>query len=232
MIFTLKLQKSQHRCEDDASVSSTLTVERLAHKQLLEQDDDQSLSSASSHSFSSVKSVRFNSDDNQEYENKDICKEDTEDLWYSNADYKRFKSHTHALAKEVLKSEARNRAPFSYERVMLRTYEVCSGHINEPQGSVLTSDERRHMVRWAEVATSRLGLEKWAIKSLGRERAIRRVELVDIVLDFQSIGNMDGLDECIREHCERISRPSRLFAREVALAQAAVIEKDNFEAEC
>lgn len=226
--------------EDDASLSSTLTVDRIPQKQLqsvlVEDDDDRSVAttvstSSSSSSASSGKSVRFNLADNAAYDNAQLCKEECADLWCSASDYKHFRAHTMALAREITKAEARNRAPYSYERVLLRTYDVCcSSHTMSPEStsSPLSSDERKHLNRWAEVAPTRLGLEKWAVKPIGRDRSVRRSEIVDAVLDLQDTMKGDDIDELIRCHSERLSRPSKLFARCTAEAQAAVLGRAAF----
>jgi len=218
--------------EDDSSLSSTLTVDRQVNKAQsaenyieYDDDDDQSISTtqtAASSTESSAKSVRFNLNDTQFYGNQQLCKEDCIDLWYTAGEYRCFKSMTVALAREVTKTEAKNRAVFSYERVMLRAYEVCKASPSETYASPLSADDRKHLLRWAEVAPSRLGLEKWAVRPMNRDRSARRSQLYDAVLDLQdSLKDDDALEECLRRHSERISLPSRLFARCMADAQAA-----------
>lgn len=114
----------------------------------------------------------------------------------------------------------------------MRTYDVCCASVYEPNGSILSVDERRHMNRWAEVAPSRLGLEKWAIKPIGRDRSNRRHEMVDVVLDMQDSVEGENADELIRQRAESISRASRLFARSVAQAQATALSRDSYYGAC
>lgn len=240
MIFNLG-RKSIRCHEDDAT---TLSVDKVA-KPLVAEDDERSVAStvstASSYSTvsdnSTSKGVRFNLSENKEYHNTQVYSDECAEQWYSALDYKRFRAHTSSLAKEVAKAEARNRAPFSYQRVMVRTYEVCTSAVFEPKGSILTVDERKHMNRWAEIAPSRLGLEKWAIKSIGQDRSVRRNEIVDVVLDMQEsfVGqDVADCDVLIQQACERVSRPSRLFARTVADAQAVALDRGSYYkvAEC
>lgn len=76
----------------------------------------------------------------------------------------------------------------------------------------------------------RCGLEFAAIQDLGRGRSVRRRNLMQVVYDFQnemdlsedndsSPMNADEQSQYLREACEAVSRPSRMFARH--LAQAA-----------
>ena len=125
--------------EDDASTSSTLTVDRTA-KQLGGDEDDMSVTSETP----TKKSVRFDMN-LEEHENKQLYKDEVYQLWYTQYDYKRFRAHTSIMAREVQKAESNNKAPFSYERVLLRTYDVCCRTADESQSSVLTADERKHM---------------------------------------------------------------------------------------
>lgn len=222
MIYQLTAAKL---LEDDDSTSSTMTV-KVMNKPLnlcVDTDDQSIASTVSCSSSSTTKSVRFNTDDNVEYANTQLCKEETKELWCTSADYKAFRAHTTALAREVQKAEAKNRAPFSYQRVLLRTYEVCSDSVVETQRSLLSYDERKHLRRWSEVAQSRLGLERWAVRAIGKDRSLRRAEIVDVVLDLQELYHTEGLEEHIREHAERLSRPSRLFARHMAEASAEAL---------
>jgi len=122
----------------------------------------------------------------------------------------------------VNRAEERNRAPYSYQRVILRTYDVCKSAVVAPGASddaapVLSFEDRKHLRRWAEYAPTRLGLEKWAVKALGRERAMRRSEMYNVVLGLQH--EMPCCDaEVIRAAAERVSRPGLLLARSIAEA--------------
>jgi len=210
----------------------------------VEADDEDTASVTSQSSCSScssvstsVKSVRFNDDLNCSIDNTQWTKEDCHESWYEAVDYRRFRAHTQALAREVSKAEARNRAPYSYERVILRTYEVCRNVIVEPMShtvhTVLNAEERKHLRRWAEYAPTRLGLEKWAVKQVGRERTLRRREVVETVLSLQAAGydtfaDPDALAESIRLGAERVSRAGRLFAAAQADAQAAALDSANY----
>jgi len=205
---------SKHRSSfevDESSVSSTITVEGAADKEV------------SSRPLSSTKNVSFDLTFNKEYSNDMMYKEDCQDFWYTLADHRHFKKCNSFMSKEIAKAESKNKAPYSYQKVMLRTYEACSRATDEPDGSVLDYFEWKPLVCWAEVATSRLGLEKWSVRSIGKDRNFRRAEIVELVLDLQDVYVKDSKEreEFIRSSCENISRTSRLFAQVMAEAQAA-----------
>jgi hypothetical protein len=221
----LQVPDSKHRritCneQDDASTSSTLTVEEpsCAKQEESTSDNDTTPSSRRSVSFCLEKNVSFS--------NNVTCKEDLFELWYDSLEYNHFRTSTMYVAKETAKAESKNKAPFSYERVMSNTYLACSKATSD-QGSVLTADEFKHLVRWAEVATSRLGLEKWIIRSIGNDRSFRRSLMLDMVAEAQNNHRDDfvTLGDYLATSCATVSRPMRLFSR--TLAEAQVVAARN-----
>jgi hypothetical protein len=207
--------------QDDASTSSTMTVERRSSIKQEESTNDGAATSGSR------RSVHFCMAKNEAFSNNTMCKEDLKELWYKNSEFKHFRKFTMYVAKEITKAESFSKSPLSYERVMTHTYRACckatSEHVN-----VLTADEFKHLVHWAEVATSRLGLEKWSIRSVGHDRAFRRSLMTDMVLEAQNNYQDDFVskDNYVASSCANISRPMRLFARTLAEAQAVAARND------
>lgn len=209
--------------DDNCSVASEATASTACTSASSVASDESSTCSAAS-----GKSVRFDTGSNQRIENDRWSKEEAyENCWLHASDYKRLKSHTTALAREVSRAEDRNRAPYSYQRVILRTYEVCRSVVSEFDGNVLGQEERKHLNRWCEYAPTRLGLEKWAVRHISKERSMRRSEMVETVLGMQESG-ADA--ESIKRCSERISRPARLFSRCIAQANASVLESEKYAA--
>ena len=202
---------------DDSSVTSTVSVDRSSQKALPLQLRDGSATST-------ARRVRFDLSATETHETR-YCKEDRAELWYKAVEYKHFRRSTVSAARALAQTEAKNRAAFSYERVMERTYQICKDVINEgteSYQSLSTPQERRHLNRWAEVAPNRLGLEKWALRHIVKDKQQRRFEMIDLILDLQDAKEYVEGDraEFIRKSCERISRPSRLYAQALAKAQA------------
>jgi hypothetical protein len=196
-------------------MSSTLTLEKEScTKQEESANDDKATTS-------SRRSVSFCLAKNETFSNDVTCREDLMELWYDSLEYKHFRSSSMYVAKEIAKAESKNNAPFSYERVMSNTYLACSKATSD-QGDVLTAGEFKHLVRWAEVATSRLGLEKWSIRSVGNDRSFRRSLMLDMVVEAQNNHQEDFVTlECyLATSCATVSRPMSLFSRTLAEAQA------------
>jgi hypothetical protein len=173
-----------------------------------------------------------------------------EELWYGPTEYRHFKTSTLKFAREIALSEQLNKAPCSYQRVMLRTYKTCCQCNEEPDENtettttteteiitsttvgVLTEQEARHLKRWMDVSTSRLGVEKLSLRHLARDRIHKRKEMMQLVFEIQEMttsnsSDIDDIDdlkaEFIRNTCLAISRGSRLFAMHMAIALAASI---------
>jgi hypothetical protein len=221
IVYQLTDSHKRKSCEqDDASTSSTVTVDsRSFTKQEESITDDASKSRRAN--------VCFCMANNESFSNNVMCKEDLKDLWYENSEFKHFRNFTMYVAKEITKTEARSKAPLSYERVMAHTYLSCCKATSE-QGDVLTADEFEHLVRWAEVATSRLGLEKWCIRSIAHDRSYRRSLMMEMVSEAQSTYEDDfvSMDNYVATSCAAISRPMRLFSRTLAQARAVVARND------
>jgi hypothetical protein len=217
----LQVPDSKHQritcCEqDDSSTSSTVTVEKPSSAKQAEESstDDEA-------KRSSRRSVSFCLEKNEYFSNNAMYREDLFELWFDSLEYKHFRSSTMYVSKEITKAESKNMAPFSYERVMSNTYLACSKATSD-QGNVLTADEFKHLVRWAEVATSRLGLEKWSVRSVGNDRSFRRCLMLDMVVEAQNNHRDEfvTLEDYLATSCATVSRPMRLFSRTLAEAQA------------
>jgi hypothetical protein len=210
---------------DDASTSSTLTVHGSSKPIIDEEELDEKPERE--------KRVAFNLEDNIEYSNTALTKNDRKALWYTARELKLFRIAALDSAQQIVKVEERNRAPFSYKRVMERTYDICSlvSHDNDDR-IVIPDTDFVHVQRWMEVATSRVGLEKWAIRKVALDKLQRREDIVKAVSELTRVpcsATTSAVDkeEFIRYSCERISRPSCLFARTLAQAQAAAVKKEN-----
>jgi hypothetical protein len=210
------------REQDDTSVSSTVTVEGPSPTKQEEwtTDDDTTTSSRRGVSFCMAK--------NESFSNNVMCEEDLRDLWYNSSDFKHFRSFTRHVAKEITKAEARSMAPLSFERVMTHTYLACIRATSE-QGNVLTTDEFEQLVRWANVASGRFGMEKWSIRSIAHDRSYRRSLITDMVMEAQNHCQNDfvSMDLNFADSCAAISRPMRLFSRTLAQAQAVAIRRND-----
>lgn len=157
------------------------------------------------------------------HRNMQMDREEVRDLWCSGADLKQYKTQTAFLAKEINRAEKANVAPFSYHRVVLGAYDACCRIQSETDVPPLTETDGKHFNKWMEVSISRIGLERICIREVAQDKYARRVHVVDAVLEVQ-----DGLisacregDELMREAAMSISRASRLFAHQLAKAQAA-----------
>jgi hypothetical protein len=196
-------------------MSSTMTVDSL-----LKDDVSNSLPQSSSR-----RRVHFDETNNVYHANTVMDRDEINELWSTGAEMRQFKQQTSILAKEINRAEKVNVAPFSYHRVVLGAYDACCRMTIESNASFspLTEAEMKHFNKWMEVSISRIGLERICIREIAQDKYARRAHVVDAVLEVQE--NLhpctrDG-DELMRKASQHISRASRLFAFELAKAQAA-----------
>lgn len=231
MVFLTITQKQQVD-QDDSSISSTLTVDRFDAK--TEQNaGEYKLNKAGQ--FKGKKYVSFNKVDSYNTNTEILSFDECKAVWYNAQDYREFKALAQDSSQQILRIESRNRAPFSYQRVMETSFNACIQATNDID-EVLPSSELIHLHRWIEVASSRCGLEKWSVRKVSKDRSTRRHELTNTVKSIQ--GNTiryenglaytnDNKSELIRNSCENISRPSRLYAQILAQGLAAAVIKEN-----
>ena len=199
--------------DDDLSVSSVHSTISVSETKTVD-----------SHAFlrRRQRRVKFDESQNEYHANTQMVKEECQELWYSFSDMKNFKAQTGSMAREIYRAEKVNTATYSYSRVVLAAYDACCRVPCETIESPLTKLERKNLHKWMEVGLSRSGLERSCIREIAQDKSNRRSQIVDSVLDIQeSLAFREDFDDVLRKATEAISRPSRLFAREVAMAQAA-----------
>jgi hypothetical protein len=192
--------------------------------------------------------VTFEESHNVTYENKQWGWEDSRQSWYTKVDYDTMKDAAYNQAKQIWKKERRTAtdgSSSSYSSILLRVYDACCEVTHEePQGSILSEPERKLFQQIVGKAQTRTGLEKMCIREIAYDKRQRRIELTDLVLQVQAALNSSSssfssslsqlsVEESVatdysyraatllRTSCETVSRASRLFAREMALALAA-----------
>lgn len=226
---------------DDGSVSSTFSI-REQQEPGDKKKSEGSSSSCNDHQRkynkkSTKKSVKFDLDANEAYDNEVMCKEECEFLWYESADYKYFRRSHKSNAKQIVKENNSSRnlsLVFSYKKVIDRIFRLCCGSVSEfdtfqnllLSSSIATAD-CQHLSQWLALDDSiHMGLEKFSVPIIAKERSYTRYEVVDAVLDTQedySLFSFDERAEIIRKTSETISRPGRLFAQAIAQAQACAL---------
>jgi hypothetical protein len=194
-----------------ASISSTVTADNSNQKQQLQE------------TTSSAKKVSFNLDENEQYENKQVSKDQCYGLWCNAQDYKGFRLQTAKHAKALIKSPQSHRAGnISYIKVITRTYAACCEADKETE-QVLTSFESTHLTQCVDAKV--LGMDKWAVKAVGRHRSDRRSVIRNAVLFVQE--DTQGNCELMRSQSESISLASRLYASQLAVALATDVRNKD-----
>lgn len=184
------------------------------------------------------KNVRFNDVNVEFYDcGRVIREEDCSNLWYSALEIHRFKDANMDFAGQVAFADRQKKGndECSYQNVLKRTYQACCLCSHETDSNILTRHEEKHLIKWLDCEPNRLGTERKTIAEIGRDRRYRRSRIMDLVLIIQETmrknngGNANGtsrpdadaMARVMSDSCQQVSRPSRLFARHLAMAQAA-----------
>jgi hypothetical protein len=255
--MVLHFSKSSTTITATTTVSGPESGDPFYYKYYGEGDDESSTSSTvrvdwgcscSSHEelskSNSSKTVRFNMDMNEEYENRQLCKEDwCENSWYDSEDYRAFRLATKTSAKSAAASDANYSVSSvgpagpssSYETTMVDAYRYsCRTGCHASPFFF-----KQNLRKWVGESTpSRTGLHKWILPELRREMNSRRSAIIDMVISTQD----DDMDSCssspavavpssytqdisgwIGENCEMMSRPALTFAQLQAEALASAL---------
>jgi hypothetical protein len=196
------------------------------------------------------KTVRFNDVNVEFYDcSRIIYTEDYGVLWYSVHEINRFKDANIDFAGQIAHADRQRQnkanknckqaadAHDSYQNILKRTYQACCQCSHETDNNILTRHEELHLIKWLDCELHRLGTERKTVAEIGRDRRHRRSRLIDMVLIIQETtmqtqshqsnnnratnANADAMARVMSDSCQQISRASRLFARHLAMAQAA-----------
>lgn len=169
-------------------------------------------------SLSRKRGVHFNESDNVEYESLQ-CKEETRCLWYNARDYVAFRQERRDEATALRATERLSNDPNSWAKAHLHVYQVfCAAHRPEDIEFLMPKTPEFNMT------THTVGMEKTAVPSIAKDTAARRAQIYSLVDYWQkfSINSANFRTNMIRESSSDLSRPSRLYASNIALVSAAV----------
>lgn len=184
--------------EDSLSGPSTHSVGEFTRKSLT--------SSFSSHT-PLKRRVSFAENENQYHvDNTMLSEEETEDLWYSADDLEDFKKSNN-FACQTARRTASSANADSYHGCLEAAYQACSNGELLADASALEGQ--------LQLWPARAGLEQRMIKQYSKDKQHRREAILQLFattdIDPQELGRA----------CEELSQPARLFAHQIARAQAA-----------
>lgn len=195
------------RADDETSVCSTLTVERLNETKV-------------SRRTSTVRSVKFDFSKTLEYEaGKPIYEDNIDEMWYATEEYKQFKKSFITLAKQFQSYDRTISDPQSFKTVLVKAFKACDNATEDPHSCRLPKADERALRSWLSKG-SRRGVERISVLSIFADKSARRKKISAAVLNAQDESkNMhyETAAECIREAAVQISCCSRQFAWRLAL---------------
>ena len=153
--------------------------------------------------------------------------------WLSHTELKQCKQRTLALAKELYRADQTDddddNDERTYSRVLGAAYQACCRPAMsscDNHDTVLDRATRQAWVTWMRVGVSRHGMERSAVREIHLDKRQRRRAVVQAVLDAQdslAYRYSDAADDVLRHVSAAWTRPSRLFAREMAAVVAETL---------
>ena len=154
--------------------------------------------------------------------------------WYSPQEYQQFRYLRVKCVRKLLRSSP------VYTHVVEQAHGICCQHSSiwdsleileeteQQADDTTTSTSSRMMMILNESEMKQLshiyrkatfvGLERVSVKNIALDKQSRRSHLAQSVRQLQQV---HARPEVIRQVCERISQPSKVFAKHIAVAQAA-----------
>ena len=153
----------------------------------------------------------------------DVC-------WYSQDELVLFKRKVVATAKAYGRSAAPQDC--NYRRVVTIIYNICRScefELQTPKDSILCPKDRSDLKNNVSSVTERLGLDRLTVPVFLEDVARRKKDMLQKVRDFQAYSAIVTEQEPgkLAQDLALMSRPSRLFARELGRAVASSCVADQ-----
>ena len=154
----------------------------------------------------------------------EMTSEEKEEIWYNDLDYEGFEELNSLAVQQYILENASN--PDSYTVMVDKVYNFCVSSTSTENKSHAFS--LQHSMRDAFILR---GLELWSIPMIAEKRRKRKEAQIRAVLHLQDRLNSEALDnyekaQVIRTEAQNLSRPSTMFARYMASADAASIHEE------
>ncbi|KAL7562135.1 hypothetical protein ACA910_010334 [Epithemia clementina (nom. ined.)] len=178
--------------------------------------------------YAGEKRVRFDEHKNKYYKGGAAKDRHVRECWYKSEDYRQFKDSANEVV--LLLAQSESVSDNSYRRVLSTVFMACCkidtnlDSYRHLKVSLLREKDRLDLEKSVSNSNTRFGLEHWTVDILSEDRRLRRRQLVTRVYEIQrETKNLPSQFQAalIRRNIESITRPSRLFALEMAQALAA-----------
>ena len=134
----LSIIHAPRRLDDDGSVSSTFTAERLTKLSTdLECEKPRTNST-----------VKFDFGNNVEYSSGALSDEEKLAVWYTQEEYKKFKSSFVELAREFHKYDKANPDPESFKIMLSKAFNACAESTDYKVKGLLDGNTQKALQRW------------------------------------------------------------------------------------
>ena len=202
---------SANTAADEASIGSTLTVDRAGKKNVQSPQG----------SGKSSRFVSFDMERNVAYDTESIFEDDLNDRWFGKWDYKQMKENFIDIGRHFQNLNSSD--PRSFGAVMCKAFNACLEATEDPRSCLLERTDEESLRKCLN-QDNRIGMERASVLSIFCDKSSRRKRLRKAIFRAQAdASEKDPVQraERIREVSREITRPSRLFAWRLAYKQAS-----------
>lgn len=196
---------------DEASIGSTLTVDRAEKKNVQSPQG----------SGKSSRCVSFVMECNIVYDTEPIFEDDLDDRWFGKCDYKQMKENFIDVGRHFQNLNCSDSQ--SFKTVVCKAFNACLEATEDPRSCLLERTDEESLRRCLN-QDNRIGMERASVLSIFCDKSSRRKKLRKAIFRAQAdTSEKDPVKhaERIREVSREITRPSRLFAWRLAYKQAS-----------
>eukprot|EP00977_Amphora_coffeiformis_P022981 scaffold12005_cov212-Amphora_coffeaeformis.AAC.9 len=180
--------------------------------------------------------VSFQEVRNEYYNNVQMNRAEIKELWYTRRDLCRFRQHTLEMARRLILAD-RQTSDMGQDNCVQQLARLYQDFCNDKDGTKHTATTavaattatfdfvsyatHHHVTANAFSRGSLLAMEKWVVRSAGKDRLERRRRLYRVACRND---DDDGSTRCpmtLSQKCQAISKPVRLWAHHMALVVAA-----------
>mmetsp|Transcript_1639 Transcript_1639/g.2350 ORF Transcript_1639/g.2350 Transcript_1639/m.2350 type:complete len:241 (+) Transcript_1639:106-828(+) len=154
-----------------------------------------------------------------------------ESCWLAQEELYSLKREVALLNKKLARSNSSTEC--NYRRVVTCVFNVCCSvglEIDTSNGSLICPADQADLKKCIDKSVARLGLDRITLQVIQEFARSRRALMLIKIEDFQAMASTlskESKADLIQVAVQALSRPSRLFAREVGRAVGASCKVDN-----
>lgn len=160
-----------------------------------------------------------------------MCEDEKRILWWTKDEMNESLESIGKLMRSMSSRPRNYNSTEPYHTLLYRIEDVCKkSDVNDKEEEAIPADDIKLLAKWHHVSLSKRGLEKLVLDCSEHTQKVRST-IVHASSSARSNPNIDDAmkAECIRVCSERLSKPSRMFAKALGDADALSLNESQRE---